>query len=412
VRITTVFRRFLRVQETIVESVDVAPEGLYLQVRPRWRSPRCGCCGRKAAGYDRAEARAWRHLSLGQMSVHLIYAPRRVDCGRCGVKGEALPWAKGNTRFTLEFEELAAYLTQVTDKTKVTELMGIAWQTVGSIVERVVARNLDPGRLDGLRSIGVDEFSYRKRHRYLTIVVDHDRKRVIWAAEGKSAETLQKFFAELGPTRSGNLKNVTIDMSEAYVKAVTAAAPQAKIIFDRFHVQRLASDALDEVRRSMVRELDDQEEASAIKGTRFTLLKNPWNLTRSQAQKLSRVQATNKRLYRGYLLKETLARALDYVQPARAEKTLREWLGWASRSKLKPFVKTARTVRKHFDGILAYVKERLTNGFTEGINTKLRMITRRAFGFHSAASLVAMLFLTCGGITLAPPLPSTHPQVP
>jgi transposase len=205
-----------------------------------------------------------------------------VECTECGVRTEKVPWAEGNSRFTLEFEEMVAYLAQVTDKTRVTKLMGISWQSVGKIVERVVRRQLDNTRLDDLERIGIDEFSYRKRHRYITIVVDHDRRRVVWACEGQSSETLEKFFKELGLDRCFNIKEVTIDMSAAYLKAVEDWLPQATIIFDRFHVQRLASDAVDEVRRSIVRELDDAEEASAIKGTRFTLLKNPWDLTRSE----------------------------------------------------------------------------------------------------------------------------------
>ena len=233
----------------------------------------------------------------------------------------------------------------------------------------------------------------------------------MWAKEGNSTETLESFFQELGLDRCFPIKEVTIDMSAAYIKAVETWLPQATVIFDRFHVQKLASDALDEVRRSMVRELGDAEEAAAIKGTRFTLLKNPWDLTRNEEQRLSEVQRTNRPLYRGYLLKETLRRALDYHQPKRASDTLKGWISWASRSKLKPFVRAAATIRKHFEGVLAYVKGRLTNGFTEGINNKLRMIARRAYGFHSAKALVAMLFLTCGGVRLDPPLPEFNPQM-
>jgi len=272
-------------------------------------------------------------------------------------------------------------------------------------VERVVARRLDPARLDNLRRIGVDEFSYRKRHRYLTTVVDHDRRRVVWAAAGRSAATLGAFFDELGEERCAELECVTMDMAGGYIKAVEERLPGAKIVFDRFHVQRLASDALDTVRREQLREMRGTDEGQALFRSRFALLKNPWNLTRKQKQKLSEVQRTNAPLYRAYLLKETLAKALDYKQPARAERALREWLAWASHSKLPPFVKTARTIRKHFERILAYVRERLTNGIVEGFNNKLRMIARRAYGYHSPPPLIAMLYLCSGGIVFDPPLP-------
>ena len=408
-RITTIFRNLLGITNLFVQNVSFEAAGLVIDVRPSWRLPRCSGCQKRAAGYDTKPARKWRHLAQGRTVLWLRYAARRVKCPRCGVRVEHVPWGAPGSRFTHDFEEMVAYHAQTTDKTRVTELMGISWVTVGSIVERIVSARLDPTRLENLQRIGVDEFSYRKRHRYVTVVVDHDQQRVVWAAEGKSSEVLERFFEGLGFDGCLNLKEVTLDMSEAYIRAVENWLPNADIIFDRFHVQRLASDAVDEVRRSMVREVEDRDEAKAIKRSRFALLKNPWNLTRKEKSKLSEVQRTNAPLYRAYLLKETLAKTLDYLQPKRATEALEDWLAWASRSKLWPFVRMARTVRRHFDGIVAYVKTRLTNGVVEGLNNKLRMIARRAYGFHSAEALISMLFLNSAGIQLDPPLPGSRP---
>jgi len=405
VRASTLLRRTLGVTGLVVEDAAFAEEGLIVMVRPTWSLPRCGECGFRAPGYDRAEARRWRHLGIGRLRIWLEYAPRRVECAKCGVKTEKVPWAEHRSRFTKDFEELVAYLAQVTDRTKVTEQVGISWRSVGEIVERVVARRLDPKRLDGLKRIGIDEFGYRRRHHYLTTVVDHDRRRVIWAAPGRSAETLARFFEELGIERTRSIETATIDMAGGYMKAIEELAPEAKVVFDRFHVQRLASDALDEVRRAEVWEADAAA-GRAIKHSRFALLKRPWNLERKEKEKLAELQRTNARLYRAYLLKETLAEALDYRRPGQASRAVADWIAWAVRSKLKPFVKAARTIRKHFDGIVAYFEERLTNGVVEGINNKLRMIARRAFGFHSPEPLISMLHLCCGGIRLDPPLPS------
>jgi transposase len=407
-RLTTVLRRLLGVTKMSVESAWFGRDGsLAVCVRPRWRRSRCGECGRKAPRYDRRPLRRWRHLPWGRTSVELLYEPWRVACGRCGVRVEQVPWASRASRFSFAFEELAAYLSQVTDRTQVCRQLGISWATVGSIVERVVARRLDPERLSGLRRIGIDEFSYRKRHHYLTVVVDHDRRRVVWAGDGRKAETVAEFFDVLGSEGCQAIQTVTIDLAAAYVKGVRETLPDAEIVFDRFHVQRLASDALDEVRRSLVRELaPDPEAARAVKRTRFVLLKNPWNLTRSRRRKLSEVQRSNQQLYRAYLLKETLAQALDYRQPWRAQRALHAWLAWASRSRLQPFVRAARTIRKHLAGIVAYVRTRLTNGLTEGLNGKIRVITRRAYGFHSPQALTAMILLCCGGVQLDPPLPT------
>jgi len=344
-------------------------------------------------------------MHLGSIVLWLAYRPRRVECSRCGVHVEKVPWAHPKSRSTYDFEEYVAYLAQVTDKTNVCKLLHVGWRTVGDIISRVVKRKRDPNRLENLRSIGIDEFSYRKHHKYVTTVVDHVTRRVVWAAEGKTAKTLKQFFDVLGPEGCAKIENVTIDMSEAYISAVIERLPEAKIIFDRYHVQRLASHAVDEVRRSIVRELRGTEDAKAVKKTRFVLLKKPSNLSGKEKRKLSEVQKTNARLYRAYLLKETLVRALDYRQPKRAKRALRAWLAWSSRSRLEPVVKAARTIRKHFDGVVAYVETRLTNGLVEGLNNKTRMVTRRAFGFHSAKALIAMIHLMCGRITLNPPLP-------
>lgn len=329
----------------------------------------------------------------------------RVSCPTCGVRAEQVPWATSLSRFTRDFEEMAAYLAQRMDKTAVCKLLGIDWRTVGSIVERIVADRLDPKRLEDMYIIGVDELSFRRNHHYVTVVVDHVKKRVVWTGEGKSAETLGKFFDELGTERAKKLTHVTLDLSAGFIAAVNEHAPQAEKVYDRFHVQRLASDAVDQVRRSEMRELKGTEEAGHLKHSRWALLKSPWNLTQRLSDKLDEVQRTNRRLYRAYLLKESLAHGLDYRQPARAERHLDGWICWASRSKLKPFVRLARTIKKFKDGILAYVRTRLSNGLTEGLNNKTRLITRRAYGFHSAQALAAMIQLCCGGITLAPALP-------
>lgn len=404
-RVTTLARRLLGVTQLVVENVTVEGKNIVIDVRPRWRNPRCGECREPRPGYDRREPRLWRHLSFGVFRLWLRYAPRRVDCPTCGVVGEQVPWAAHGSRFTEDFEELVAYLAQVVDKTTATKLVGITWRSVGAIVERVVQRKRDPGHLDNLSIIGIDEFSYRKRHRYVTVVVDHEQARIVWARKGRSAETLAAFFQELGESGRAKILAITMDMAGGYLKAIEDLVPEAVVVFDRFHAQKLVSDAVDEVRRDEVRRLEGAEEAKFIKKSRYALLRNPWNMTKRDNERLSVIQQKNARLYRAYLLKESFAGALDYKQPKRARDALDEWLAWASRSKLKPFVKAARTVRKHKEGILAYVACRLTNGLVEGLNNRMRMIARRAFGFHGAGALIAMMFLCCGGVTLEPPLP-------
>lgn len=404
-RISTVLRKLLGVNALCVGTVCFQEDGVVVDVRPRWRRPRCGQCGRRRTIYDRSPPRRWRHLALGRTRFWLRYAPRRVDCPSCGVRVERVPWASHGSFFTGDFEEMAAYLAQQMDRTAVSKLLAINWRTVGTIVERIVADRLDPSRLEGLYVIGVDEISFRRHHHYVTCVVDHLKRRVVWVGEGKSGDTLHRFFDELGPERATALTHVTMDMSAAYIGVVDERAPQAQKVFDRFHVQRLASEAVDEVRRAEVRRAQGTEAAQVLKHSRWALLKNPWNMKQREGEKLREVQKNNRRLYRAYLLKESLAKGLDYLQPGRAAKHLDRWIAWATRSLLKPFVTLAQTIKRFKPGILAYISTRLSNGLTEGLNNKTRLITRRAYGFHSAQALAAMIHLCCGGIMLAPPLP-------
>ena len=401
-RATTLLGKILGLKKTRILEATFEERGLVIDVAPATRVPRCSGCNRRVrAVHDRYAGRRWRHLDFAALRVWLRYTMRRVDCPRCGVVVELVPWAENQSWFTYEFEEQVAYLAQGADKTTLSTLMRISWHTVGAILTRVLPRHRDADPLGGLTHIGIDELSYRRHHEYVTVIVDHVKGGVVWAHPGKNAETLNLFFAELGKERCAQLEAVTLDMSGAYLKAVTEASPEARVIFDRFHVQRLAHDALDEVRREEVREADP-EDRRALKKTRFALHKNPWNLSTLEAAKVAEVQKANQRLYRAYLLKVTLAAILDGRQVNVARQKLFEWIAWAARSRLEPFRKLARTVRRHLEGILAYVATGLSNGRTEGLNGKIRTITRRSYGFHSARSLIALIFLCCSGINLPP----------
>jgi transposase len=400
-RLKTLLSELLGLEYARVLGCSFAADGLVVEVAPSWRTGRCSGCGRNRPGYDRRRRR-WRHLDLAGMTLRLEYDVRRVNCPTCGIVVEYVPWAESGSWFTRAFEDQVGYLAQRCDKTTVRNLMRVAWSTVGDIIGRVVARHQRGEMLDGLTHIGVDELSYRRHHQYVTVVVDHVGGRIVWAKEGKNAATLKAFFAELGAERLAQLEAVTIDMSGAYIKAVTEASPHAQIIFDRFHVQRLAHDALDAVRREEVREAPAPVDRKALKHTRWPLLRRAWNLRDLEVCKVAALSKANRRLFRAYLLKETLAAILDRKQVNVARRKLDEWLAWAVRSRLAPFRKLAGTIRQHKDGILAYVRSGLSNGRTEALNGKARTITRRAYGLHSASALIALLRLCCSGIVLTP----------
>ncbi len=399
-RATTLLRQLLDLNQTCVTDFELTPLGLVADVRPTTSQPRCGMCGTRCRSWKERRTRRWRHLDFAGMRVELRYAIRRANCKRCGVQTELVPWADPSSPFTRDFEDTVARLNQKTDKTTVKELMGVAWATVGNIVGRVVERRGLKDPLDELTHIGIDEISYKKRHHYLTVVVDHRRARVVWIGKGKRKETVMSFFDDLGPERTEKLKVVTIDMAESYIQAVAERAPRAELVFDRFHVQRLAQDAVDQVRRDETRKIAGTDEAKTLKGTRWALQKCPWNLTTGENQRLADATETNSAIYRAYLMKESLCDILDRRQPNVARDKLAEWCGWASRSQLSPFMRIAKTIKRHTEGIVGYIRTRLSNGRVEGINRKIRTVTARSFGFHDDASLSAMIFLVCGGIEI------------
>jgi len=404
-RTSTLLRVILGIQHLVVRGFDIDDQGLVVDVAPRTRIGRCGECGGLARRVKDRRTRRWRHLDLAGMTLHLRYSIRRVHCERCGaVKTEQVPWAAHGGNFTYAFEERTAFLAQQCSQTAVHKLHRVAWRTVGGIVSRVVGRTLGDRdeRLDGLKHIGIDELSYRRHHEYITVVVDHEQGKVVWSSKGKSAETLRAFFKDLGPERRAAIETVTIDMSQAYISAVREMVPHARLVFDRFHVQRLVQDALDETRRDEVREAENERERKGLKGTRWALLKAPWNLTNDDIQTLDELEQANRSIFRGHLLKESFAAILDGRQINVARGRLETWIEDAKASGLEHFARTARTIERYLDGILEYVRTGLNNGRTEGLNGKIRTITRRSFGFHSASALIAMIFLCCGRVHVTP----------
>lgn len=408
-RVTTLCKRLLDLDGISVTAVNVVAGALVAQVRLRRRRLACPQCPfTTRARYDtRTVASRWRGLDLGRRKVSVRATLRRLWCPTHGVLTEAVPFARAGSRFTRDFEDLVAYLATKTDKTTITRLQRVDWDTVGRICERVVAEGLDPARLDGLVAIGVDEVSWKRHHNYLTLVTDHEGKHIVWGAQGKDAATLDAFFTELGPDRAGRLEAISMDMGAAFNKSARDNAPEAVRCIDPFHAVQLVTDALDVERRKAwneLRQLPDQNAAKTFKGARWALLKRPENLTDEQSVTLRRLRRRGGAVWRAYGLKEAFraifAGDLDTAQTAAM---LDQWCVKASRSRLPAFVKTAKTIRKHREGILAAIRLGINNARAEGLNNHVRLITRRAYGFHSPAAALALVMLSCGPITLRLP---------
>ncbi len=377
-------------------------------VRPVWRErDRCGICRRRSPGFDLGEGRRrWRALDLGTTFAFVEADAPRVTCRRHGVVVCAVPWARHASRFTRAFEDQAAWLAVHCSKTATAELMRIAWRTVGGICARVaVEAGREVDLLAGLRRIGIDEISHRTGQRYLTVVVCHDTGRLVWAGAGRDRQTVERFLDELGEERCKQIELVSCDMAGWIAGPVADRLPDAVRCVDPFHVIALATDALDEVRREVwneARRAGQDQLARGLKGARYALWKNPENLTGRQQAKLAMIQQTNRRLYRAYLLKEQL-RQIYRLEPGPAIALLDGWIAWARRCRLPSFRKLAKTIVAQRAGIKAAIEHGLSNARVEAINTQIRLITRRAFGFHSADALIALAMLTLAG--LCPPLP-------
>jgi transposase len=409
VRGTRVWARLLGLRRAVVEDVSIGDEGeVVVAVRPSWRErDRCGVCRRRSPGFDLGEGRRrWRALDLGTTFAYVEADAPRVACRRHGVVVCAVPWARHKSRFTRAFEDQVAWLAVNCSKSAVAALMRIAWRTVGGICERVAAeakREVD--LLAGLRRIGIDEISHRKGQRYLTVVVCHDSGRLVWAAAGRDRATVEAFLDALGEERCRELELVSCDMAAWIAGPISERCPKAELCLDPFHVVQLATDALDEIRREIwneARRAGQTALATELKGARFALWKNPENLTARQQAKLSDIERINRRLYRAYLLKEQL-RQIYRLPAEQAAGLLERWLAWARRSRLAPFRKLARTITDQRAGILAAIEHGLSNARVEAINTQIRLITRRAFGFHSANALIALAMLSLAD--LCPSLP-------
>ena len=328
---------------------------------------------------------------------------RRLVFPEHGTRTEGVPFACEGLEFTRDFECLVAWLAARTDNSTICRMVQIDWDTVGRIIERVVATELDADRLRGLVTIGVDEVSWKKHHNYLTLVSDHASGKIVWGKAGKDAATLDAFFDEIGDESAGALKAVSMDMGPAFTKSVTANAPQAVICVDPFHVVKLVTDAFDEVRRTQwqaMREIDPVA-AKLFKGARWCLLKNPENLSEEQAGTLRRFRRRGGILWQAYKLKEAL-RAIFHgdLDVDQAVTLVSTWCHQAQTSGMKPFVKAAATVRKHLIGITEALDRKVNNGRHEGINSNVRLIIRRARGFHSAEAALGLVMLTCGPISI------------
>lgn len=412
-------------KKIIVEGITLNAEANEIIIAARatkQEQHRCGVCHRKATGYDAGQGRRrWRCMDIGSAMVYIEADAPRVCCKEHGVVAAAVPWARHKARFCKNFEETTAWLATHLSRSVVAEFMRIEWHTVGGLCERVYKEleKQSPSRFDRLTKIGIDETSYKKGHKYMTVVVNHDTASIIWCSVGYGKEVLAGFFKLLTPEQRASIRCVSADGARWIASCVAEYCPDAERCVDPFHVVSWATEALDGERRKAWAEAHrvaqaapgrcvgrpakgetanpHQTQAKAVKNLRYALLKNPEHLSENQQAQLQFLTAANPRLYRAYLLKENLRLALK-ASADEITAALTKWMAWAQRCRIPEFRQLRLKIKRHFAAIVATAKHRLSNARVEAMNNKIKLVIRTAYGFRNIDNLIAMVMLSCSDV--------------
>ena len=360
------------------------PLELLVEVRPRAASMGlCSGCNIKGPGYDTLGERRFQFVPLWGIAVFFLYSMRRVDCPRCGVTVETVPWAAGKNRLTRTFACFLATWAKRMSWAEVARAFQTSWENDFRSVEVVVAWGLARRNRDNVKAIGIDEVLWQRGYKFLTVVyqIDQGCRRLLWVGRDRTVKTTLRFFREFGKECSAALRFVCSDMWKPYLKVIARKAGQAVHVLDRFHIMAKMNKAIDEVRAKEARELKAKGLGAVLKGARWTLLKRPENRTLIQEFTLADLLRYNLRAVRSHLLREEFQLFWTYVSPAWAGKFLDRWCTRTMRSKIEPMKKIARTLRSHKALIINWFRARglVSSGAVEGLNNKLKVITRRAF---------------------------------
>lgn len=378
-------------------------ESLIVAVEARANSRgECSGCGRRGATYDHLAVRRFEFVPIWGYGVWLEYRMRRVNCKRCGVKVERVPFGDAKHSQTPAYRIYLANWAKRLSWQETAEVFNTSWGKVFRAVEWVVEYGLEHRDLSGVKAIGVDEVAWQKGHHYLTVVYQLDAgcRRLLWVGQDRTVKTLLRFFHFWGPERTACLEYVCSDMWRPYLQVLAKKAGHALHILDRFHIMANVNKALDQVRAEEMRELRAQGQGAILVKSRWCLLKRPENLRPSQALRLKDLLRLNLRTVRAYLLKESLDLFWDYTSPYWAGRYLERWCSQAMRSKIEPMKKMARTLRSHQPLILNWfkAKKQFSSGIVEGFNGKLKLTFRKAFGFSTYGAAEIALYHTLGGL--------------
>lgn len=383
-------------------------DAIEVYIVPRKNSkPLCSGCGRPGTTYDHLKHRRFEFIPIWGFVVYFLYQMRRVNCRRCGVKVEQVPWAEGKRELSRTYMVYLARWAEKLSWQEVAQQFQLSWEKVFHSVEYVVNWGLAHRDLSNITAIGVDEIARRKGHHYLTLVyqIDQGCRRLLWVARDRTCQSLEGFFDQLGTERSQQLQFVCSDMWPAYIRVLKERVPNALHILDRFHIMSMLNKAIDQVRAEEQRQMRADGFEPVLKQSRWCLLKRKENLTSKQEAKLSDLLKYNLKSVRAYLLREDFNGFWEYVSPTWAEKFLNRWTKQVMYSKIDPMKKVAKTIRHHQPLILNWfrAKKAISNGVVEGLNNKAKVTARKSYGFRTFRCHEVALYHALGRL----PIPET-----
>jgi transposase len=382
---------------------DPSRPTIEVEIHPRKNGrPICSGCDGRRPGYDRLPERRFEFVPLWGIAVYFVYAMRRVECPTCGVKVERVPWADGKSPMTTSYKWFLARWAKRMCWQDVATVFRVGWDRVYEAVKQAVSWGMEHRDLDGIEAIGIDEVQWHRGHKYQTVVyqLDEGKKRLLWVGPDRTAKTLLRFFRMLGKERSVALEFVCSDMWRAYLKVIAKKAGQAIHVLDRFHVMQRIGKAIDKVRAAEVKQLKHDGYEPILKGARWLLLKRPENLSDKQALKLKEILQYNLKSVRSHLMKEDFQRFWEYWSPTWAGKFLDQWCTRAMRSKIEPMKQVARMIRDKRELLLNWFRAegKLSAGIVEGFNNKLKLITRKSYGFRTQKAYESALYHNLGAL--------------
>ena len=372
---------------------------IHMNFRRGGRFP-CSDCGADGQPVHDTVKKTWRHLNFFQYKCYIHLRTPRTKCPKCGERLWIPPWGRKQSGFTVLFEAFVMALAKEMPMSRIGELVGEQDTRVWRIVRHHVGKAYEKKEFSAVEKVGCDETSSRKGHNYVTVFADMDSGKVLFATEGKDSNTIKAFAEELPKheAKAEQIKEVTIDMSPAFIAGTRDYLPNASVTFDKFHVIQSLNKAQDEVRRT------EQKKNPLLKRSRYIWLKNPENLTRAQKKHMESLRFENLKTAKVYQMKLTFQDIYRTIkEPETAEEAIKKWLSWAARSRIEPIKAFAKMIKAHFAGILRYFTSRLTSGAMEGINSRIQEIKRRARGYRNINNFIAMIYLEAAGLDFALP---------